>query len=319
MRGSLIFVMNTSSANYAKLTPKFALQLAAPHTWPAAIMPCLIACAAAAVSTGTLSATLSLSLLCICILMQSSVNTFNDYFDFVKGADSAEDNVEEDDATLIYANINPKSARNLAWGFLACAFLLGIYVIFRAGWIPLLLGIIGAIIVLLYSGGKTPISYLPLGELISGFVMGGLIPFACFQALTGVLNPWMFLIALPTIIGVALIMMTNNTCDIEKDVAVSRKTLPTLLGRSKSVHLYHLLIAVWIVSIIAIVAIWFTTGLVVCAFMLLATIAPLKALLANPLMPQTRIPAMAQIGTLNVLLGAFYAAAIFAGFPFLTW
>ena len=95
------------------MTPKFALQLAAPHTWPAAIMPCLIACACASVSTGVLSASLSLALLAICILMQSSVNTFNDYYDYVKGADSTDDNVEESDATLIYANINPKAARNL--------------------------------------------------------------------------------------------------------------------------------------------------------------------------------------------------------------
>ncbi len=309
--------MTTTSKTYAKLTPKFALQLAAPHTWPAAIMPCLVACASAAAATGVLSATLSLALLCICILMQSSVNTFNDYFDFIKGADSADDNVEESDATLIYANVSPKSARNLAWAFLAAAFLLGIYVIVRAGWIPLVLGLIGAVIVVLYSGGKTPISYLPLGELISGFVMGGLIPLACFQVLTHTLNFWMLVVAIPTIIGVGLIMLTNNTCDIEKDEAVARKTLPVLLGRTRARRLYHLLIALWIVSILAVVAIWYTTGLIVCVFMLFAAIAPLKAILENPLMPQSRIPAMAQIGSLNIVLGAFYAAAIFAGMPYL--
>lgn len=309
--------MTTTSKTYAKLTPKFALQLAAPHTWPAAIMPCLVACASAAAATGVLSATLSLALLCICILMQSSVNTFNDYFDFIKGADSADDNVEESDATLIYANVSPKSARNLAWAFLAAAFLLGIYVIVRAGWIPLVLGLIGAVIVVLYSGGKTPISYLPLGELISGFVMGGLIPLACFQVLTHTLNFWMLVVAIPTIIGVGLIMLTNNTCDIEKDEAVARKTLPVLLGSTRARRLYHLLIALWIVSILAVVAIWYTTGLIVCVFMLFAAIAPLKAILENPLMPQSRIPAMAQIGSLNIVLGAFYAAAIFAGMPYL--
>lgn len=301
------------------MTPKFALQLAAPHTWPAAIMPCLIACACASVSTGVLSASLSLALLAICILMQSSVNTFNDYYDYVKGADSTDDNVEESDATLIYANINPKAARNLAWCFLACAFLLGIYIIVKAGWIPLLLGLIGAIIVVLYSAGKTPISYLPIGELISGFVMGGLIPLASYQVLTGSLNFWMLVIALPTIIGVALIMFTNNTCDIEKDETVSRKTLPVVLGRERTVLLYRFLIALWIVAIVAVVAVWFTSGIVVCVFMLLASIAPLKVIFNNPLLPQTRIVAMSQIGSLNVILGTFYAAAIFAGVPYLIW
>lgn len=311
--------MSNANTNYAKMTPKFALQLAAPHTWPAAIMPCLIACACASVSTGVLSVSLSLALLAICILMQSSVNTFNDYYDYVKGADSTDDNVEESDATLIYANINPKAARNLAWCFLVCAFLLGVYVIVKAGWIPLLLGLIGAIIVVLYSAGKTPISYLPIGELISGFVMGSLIPLASYQVLTGSLNFWMLVIALPTIIGVALIMFTNNTCDIEKDETVSRKTLPVVLGRERTVLLYRFLIALWIVAIIGVVAVWFTSGIVVCVFMLLASIAPLKAIFNNPLLPQTRIVAMSQIGSLNVILGTFYAAAIFAGVPYLIW
>ncbi|MFR1639839.1 MAG: hypothetical protein ACLSVD_12190 [Eggerthellaceae bacterium] len=33
-------------------------------------------------------------MLVICVLMQSAVNMFNDYYDYVKGADSADDNVD---------------------------------------------------------------------------------------------------------------------------------------------------------------------------------------------------------------------------------
>ena len=40
--------------------------------------------------------------------MQASVNTFNDYYDFVKGTDSADDDVEVSDATLVYNNVNPR-------------------------------------------------------------------------------------------------------------------------------------------------------------------------------------------------------------------
>ena len=74
-----------------------------------------------------------LTLLLIVILMQSAVNTFNDYYDYVKGTDSAEDNVEESDAVLVYNDINPKSALRLAIGFLVLAFALGIYAIVKAG------------------------------------------------------------------------------------------------------------------------------------------------------------------------------------------
>lgn len=290
-----------------------ALQIAAPHTWPAAILPALIAMACAAANGHAVSAVMALVLLAICILMQAAVNTFNDYYDYVKGSDSAEDNVDPTDAVLVYNNVNPRSALMLAVGFLVVAFALGAYVIWQAGWIPLAIGIVGAIVVVLYSAGKTPISYLPIGELMSGFVMGGLIPLACYQAITKCFDPIMLVWALPTIIGVGLIMLTNNTCDVEKDIESGRKTLPVLLGRSRARTLYHALVWIWIALVIVNVLIWFSGGWPVLVFMLAASIPLLKALLSNPLAPPARIGAMAQICSINIALGAFYAAAVFAG------
>ncbi|RDB59606.1 prenyltransferase [Paraeggerthella hongkongensis] len=307
----------TKSA-YGRFTLRMAVQLAAPHTWPAAILPVLVATAAAAATTGAISAVMACVLLVICVLMQASVNTFNDYYDYVKGADSADDNVDPTDAVLVYNNVNPRAALGLAVGFLVAAFGLGVYVIWQAGWIPLALGVVGAIIVVLYSAGKTPISYLPIGELVSGFVMGGLIPLACYQALTGAFDLRALLWAVPTVLGVGLIMFTNNTCDIEKDVESGRRTLSVLLGRDRARKLYHGVVAAWMISIVALVALFFTSGVIVVPFMLLASYPLVKALIANPLAPASRIGAMAQVCSLNIALGAFYAAALFAsGFSLL--
>lgn len=303
---------------YGRLTPRLAMQLAAPHTWPAAILPVLAAVAAAAVTAPAVSVTMACVLLVICVLMQAAVNTFNDYYDYVKGADSADDNVDPTDAVLVYNNVNPRAALALAIGFLAAAFLLGAYVIWVAGWIPLALGVAGAVIVVLYSAGKTPISYLPIGELVSGFVMGGLIPLASYQALTGVFDLRALLWAVPTILGVGLIMFTNNTCDVEKDAESGRRTLSVLLGRERARALYHGVVYAWVVAIVALVAVFFTNGLVVMPFMLLASYPLLKALLCNPLVPAARIGAMAQVCSVNIALGAFYAAAILASAVTLT-
>ena len=289
-----------------------ALQIAAPHTWPAAILPALVAMACAAAQGFAISSIMAIVLLVICVLMQAAVNTFNDYYDYVKGSDSSDDNVDPTDAVLVYNNVNPRSALALAIGFLVAAFILGAYVIWQAGWIPLAIGVVGAIVVVLYSAGKTPISYLPIGELMSGVVMGGLIPLACYQALTESFDLIMLVWALPTIIGVGLIMLTNNTCDVEKDVVSGRKTLSVILGRQKARMLYHVLVWVWIALIIVNVLIWFTGGWPVLIFMLAASIPLLKALLSNPLAPPARIGAMAQICSVNIALGAFYAAAVFA-------
>ena len=294
------------------LSVRMATQLAAPHTWPAAVFPVLVAFACAQAKEGGASVTMTCVLLAICVLMQSAVNTFNDYYDYVKGSDSADDNVDPTDAVLVYNNVNPRSALILAIGFLVAAFALGVFVIVRAGWIPLALGIAGAVIVVLYSAGKTPISYLPIGEAVSGFVMGGLIPVACYQALSGVLEPLVLLWAVPTIIGVGLIMMTNNTCDIEKDKEAGRRTLPALLGRARARRLYHALVCTWVFAILVVLAAFFTKGLIVVPFMLLGCIPLLKALLKNPLTPAARIGAMSQICAVNIALGAFYATALFA-------
>ncbi|MFR5828826.1 MAG: prenyltransferase, partial [Adlercreutzia equolifaciens] len=233
------------------LSPRLALQLAAPHTWPAAIMPVLVTTACALANTGSLDVGMAWLLLLICILMQASVNTFNDYFDVIKGTDTAEDNVEASDSVLVYNDVNPRSALGLAIGFLVVAFLLGLYVVWKTGPVPLVIALIGAVIVVMYSGGKTPLSYLPVGEAVSGIVMGGLIPLACYQVLSGTFTFMALLWAAPTIIGVGLIMMTNNTCDIEKDIEASRRTLPVLLGREKARTLYHALMVVWVLAILA--------------------------------------------------------------------
>ena len=303
---------NPSGYSYNRFTAKMAFDLAAPHTWPASIVPVAIA-ASLAIATGfPISATLTIALLGICILMQSSVNTFNDYYDYVKGTDSSDDDVDPTDAVLIYNNVNPTCALVYAIALLVAAFILGVYVIYHAGPIPLAIGVIGAVFVVLYSAGKTPISYLPLGEAVSGIVMGGLIPLACYQVLTGLLTPLAVLWAVPEILGIGLIMFTNNTCDIEKDAAAHRRTLSVLLNREKARRLYHAITWLWLIAIILIVGIFFTRGLIMLPFLLLSTYPLLKALRNNPLAPQSRQAAMSQICSVNIALGAWYAAAILA-------
>ena len=299
-------------APYDPLTFKFMLQLAAPHTWAASIFPVLIAVAIAWTRTGVASFIMAVVLLLICILMQASANTFNDYFDFLKGTDSDSDNVEADDNTLIVNNIDPNSVLLFAIIQLVLAFALGAYVIWSVGWLVLIIAVVGAAVVIFYSAGKTPISYLPVGELVIGFVMGDLILFASYYALTGLADLFCFLWGIPLLIGIGLILMTNNTCDIEKDERANRRTYPVLAGRAKTRRLYHRLVAVWIIALFLDVAVFFVQGLVVAIFMLVASIALLKPLLRNPLVSKSRIAAMSQIVSLNIVFGAFYAAAILA-------
>lgn len=295
---------------YAPLNPRLMVQLAAPHTWPAAILPVMFTCVYAAVSTQHISILTLLILLIICVLMQSSVNTINDYYDYIKGSDTIKNQDDPTDAVLVYNNVSPRSVLTLALSFLFVALCLGIYIVSIAGWLPLIIGLVGAGIIILYSAGKTPISYLPVGEFVSGITMGILIPLACFQTLAGYIPPLLILLAIPYFCGIGLIMFTNNTCDINKDIESERRTLSILLGPKRAKSVYHTVLVFWIACIIVLVGIFFTAGLIIMPFMLLLVWPALQRLWANSFSSSTRIAAMAACLQVNIILGIFYVCAI---------
>ncbi|MDO4182353.1 MAG: prenyltransferase [Coriobacteriia bacterium] len=292
---------------YGKLTPTMMVQLAAPHTWVAAVLPVLVGSAIAVSVVGRPDTLLMLLMLVICVLLQSAVNTLNDYMDFKKGADTLENQLDATDAVLVYNNVNPAHVFRLFLVFVGVAFVLGLYVVFRTSWICLVIGLVGILIIVLYSVGRTPLSYLPLGELASGITMGGLITLATAYVLTGVFD-WMYLVeAIPLILGVGLINFTNNMCDIEKDIEANRKTVSVLMGRPRALKAYHGVVYAIILSICVLVLVFHLQGWPVLIFTLLTSYPLVKALVGNPLVLKTRGPAMSQVLCLNICLGAFYA------------
>ena len=303
----------TTEKSFRRLSPKMALELAAPHTWPAAILPVLLAVVLAVADSAPVSITLTCTLLLICILMQSSVNAINDYYDFVKGTDTLENQDDPTDAVLVYNAVNPRSALFLSLGFLLLGACLGVYVVALAGWIPLAIGIFGALVIVLYSAGKNPLSYLPIGEYVSGITMGVLIPSASYIALTNDFSWRLVVFAIPVALGIGLIMFTNNTCDIDKDIDAGRKTQSVLLGHARARKAYHIVMYAWLFCIVLVLALYLPRGLLIVPFMLTILYPTFKNLYTNPLEPSSRGQAMGLCLNLNIGLGAFYFIAILVG------
>lgn len=297
---------------FSPLTPKLAFQLMAPHTLAPSILAILFSIVYTAVSfSGTINLLLALVLFLICSLMQAAANTLNDYLDYKKGTDSRENSSEDTfDAVLVYNNINPVHVLVFTIAQLAVAALLGCYIIYVSGIVALIIGIIGAIVVIIYSAGRTPLSYLPIGEIAIGFTMGGLIPLACVYVLSGVLDWMMLIIALPLMIGIGMVLATNNTCDIEKDRAAHRHTLAVVLGRTSAVSAYKLAIAIWVALTLVLELIFFTPGTVFGVLLICAAFPVLRAIMNNPLDQTTRDASMMQISSLNIFVTAFYCIAI---------
>lgn len=297
------------------MTPGLALNLAAPHTWAASVFPALFADFYCWRQGLGLTWFKGIMLLAACIFLQSAVNTLNDYFDFIKGADSADDHVEVSDAVLIYGNVAPGSALILGIVYMAAGAGLGLASCIGSGMVPVVIGIIGGAVILIYSGGPIPVSYLPIGEIVSGFVMGGLIPLGIAGCADGKIHWRILLYSLPMIAGIALIMMSNNGSDIEKDKKAGRRTLPTCIGRERTLELYRYLIVSWLtLAVVLPVTLLGPIGFVSGILTVLLGGKIIGKQLAFTLEPKERIAAMKGIAMTNIVLNGAYTAAFAAGF-----
>ena len=156
------------------------------------------------------------------------------------------------------AKLKVKTVQALIITLLAVATGLGLILVWRTGWLLLVIGAACLVIGIFYTFGPLPLSRLPLGEVFSGVTMGLGIPLIAVYvnvdaaklldlqlawpqlALTG---DWRALLSLGLVCvapmgTIANIMLANNLSDHDQDVANHRLTLPMYLSRAASGRLY---------------------------------------------------------------------------------
>jgi 1,4-dihydroxy-2-naphthoate octaprenyltransferase len=174
---------------------------------------------------------------------------------------------------------------------------LGIWLVVRTDLLVLLIGMICFGIGIFYTFGPIPLSRMPLGEVFSGLTMGFGIIFltvyvnafdqgivrliwegrlVSFEA-DLILLLEIALISLPCIFTIANLMLANNICDLEEDIANHRYTLPFYLGKKYAIWLFD---GLYIASFIAI--------LVAILFNVLPLIMLLTLIVAFPVYQQVR-------------------------------
>lgn len=231
---------DSRSAPGAALTPVQIWLLAArPKTLPAALAPVLVG-AALAFHDGVFAPLPALAAALGALLLQIGSNFANDYFDFFKGADTADrlGPVRVTASGLI-------SPGQLRWGMVAVfglAALIGLYLIAVGGWPILAIGVTSILAAILYTGGPFPFGYYGLGDLFV-FLFFGLVA-VCgtyfVQALT--LTVAVVMGAVPTGLLITAILVVNNLRDIETDARAGKRTLAVMIGRSATRTEYALLV-----------------------------------------------------------------------------
>ncbi len=221
-----------------KVAPSPWILAIRPKTLPAAAAPVLVG-VALAVNLGGFQPLPALAALAGALLIQIATNLANDYFDFMKGADTEErvGPVRVTQAGLI----SPGAVRAAMLLTLLGALLIGVYLVRVAGPPILWVGLVSLICAVAYTGGPFPLAYHGLGDVFV-FVFFGLV------AVSGTVYVQM-LEWLPQAIwagaGVGAVstslLVVNNLRDIETDRRAGKRTLAVRLGVSGTQVQYTLL------------------------------------------------------------------------------
>ncbi|MEF2966834.1 1,4-dihydroxy-2-naphthoate polyprenyltransferase [Paenibacillus sp. M1] len=188
-----------------------------------------------------------------------ATTAINNYYDYKKAAKKHGYGYEVHNAIVQY-KLNPGAVLAIIIILLAVAVGAGIALFLETGLLILLLGGLSFAVGILYSFGPIPISRMPLGEIFSGLFMGFVITFISVYIHAGeklasltleggtvllqvqlIETVLIFLVSIPAILGIANIMLANNICDIDEDIANKRYTLPVYIGRARAARLFRAL------------------------------------------------------------------------------
>ena len=229
------------------------------------------------------------------VAFDMATTAINNYIDYKKDLTSYKKDLKEHecdyDNKIVKYGIKESSAIAIIFILLVIAIFCGILLTLNTNVLVLLIGIISFLAGVLYTYGPIPISRMPLGEVFSGVFMGFVILFlSCYVHIfnsdiisftynTNILNIsinlveifYIFLISIPTINGIANIMLANNICDLEEDINNNRYTLPYYLGKKNAFNLFKSLYYIAYLDIIILVLLKVTP---VASLLVILTIIP---------------------------------------------
>lgn len=291
-------------------------ELGTGSAWLLAIRLKTLSAAAAPVVVGTgfaayrgaLAVMPAIAALVGALLIQIGTNLANDYYDFVRGGDTAKrvGPVRVTQAGLIA----PAAVRRGMFVTLGLALLVGVYLAWIGGWPIVIIGLASLVCAVAYTGGPFPLAYHGLGDVFV-FVFFGLVAVGgtyWVQALdfsADVLLAGAGIGALNTAILVA-----NNLRDIDSDAAAGKRTLAVRLGRSATrVEYVALLAGAFAVPLLGVaVAGWPRTSLLALASGVYA-LEPLSRIMTTD-EPRELIPALGGTARLVAAYGALLALGL---------
>jgi 1,4-dihydroxy-2-naphthoate octaprenyltransferase len=205
------------------------LQAARPQTLAAAFVPVCVG-ASLAFHDQSFALIPSLVALTCAFLIQIGTNFANDYFDFKKGADTDERiGFERATATGL---VSESAMRNATLITMMLAFVLGLYLVWHAGWVIFWIGVASLICGILYTGGPFPLGYNGLGDLFVFIFFGIVAVMGTYYVNALQWSGASFWASLSVGALSTNILVVNNLRDVEQDSKAGKNTLGVLFGEN---------------------------------------------------------------------------------------
>lgn len=180
-----------------------------------------------------------------------SVNSLNEYYDHKSGLDLLSERTpfSGGSGTLREHPDMAPIALGIGVGGLAITAVIGLVFLIIRGWALLPLGVLGLLVIVVYTHW---ITRLPLVSLIvTGLGFGLLMVTGTNYVLTGEYTwPAFFASLAPFFLGNNLLLL-NQFPDVEADRAVGRRNLPIVIGKRASSIIYGLILGATYLSMIA--------------------------------------------------------------------
>ncbi|SHE44686.1 1,4-dihydroxy-2-naphthoate prenyltransferase [Fodinibius roseus] len=208
-------------------TLKIWIDAARPQTLAAAFVPVCVG-ATLAVYHHTFDWVASFVALLCAFLIQIGTNFANDYFDFQKGADT-EERIGFERATA-KGLVSVRAMRNATIITMGLAFILGLYLVWHAGWIIFWIGVASLVCGILYTGGPFPLGYNGLGDLFVFIFFGIVAVMGSYYVNALQWSTDSFWASLAVGALSTNILVVNNLRDIEQDGPAGKNTLGVLFG-----------------------------------------------------------------------------------------
>lgn len=203
------------------------LEAARLRTLPAAVIPVTTGITLAAIHGSTDLFIASVTLI-TAVLIQIGTNFANEYYDYLKGADTA-DRVGFLRATSA-GLIAPQTMKGATIGTMAAAFLIGLILVWHGGWVILAIGILSLLFGYAYTGGPYPLAYNGLGDLFVMIFFGVVAVNGTYFLLTDAVSYPVFIASLSCGALATNILVVNNLRDSETDRKVGKRTLGVMFG-----------------------------------------------------------------------------------------